>query len=57
MNNMKKDYYNIDENETMLTEKVIQKITNQFASYLIENKESADETIQLIEKMFHLKQA
>lgn len=57
MNNMKKDNYNIDENETMLTEKVIQKITNQFASYLIENKESADETIQLIEKMFHLKQA
>ena len=57
MNNMKKDNYNIDENETILTEKVIQKITNQFASYLIENKESADETIQLIEKMFHLKQA
>ena len=54
---MKKDNVNIDENETILTEKVIQKITNQFASYLIENKESADETIQLIEKMFHLKQA
>ena len=57
LNNLKKDNVNIDENETILTEKVIQKITNQFASYLIENKESADETIQLIEKMFHLKQA
>lgn len=54
---MRKDNVNIDENETILTEKVIQKITNQFASYLIENKENADETIQLIEKMFHLKQA
>ena len=57
LNNLKKDNVNIDENETILTEKVIQKITNQFASYLIENKENADETIQLIEKMFHLKQA
>jgi len=57
LNNLKKDNITIDESETLLTEKVIQKITNQFASYLIENKDNADETIQLMEKMFRLKQA
>ena len=41
----------------MLTNKLMQKITNQFASFLIENRDDSKETIELIEKMFHLKQA
>ena len=57
LNNLRKDNVKISEEEIMLTNKLMQKITNQFASFLIENREESKETIELIEKMFHLKQA
>ena len=57
LNNLRKDNIDISENEIMLTNKLMQKITNQFASFLIENRDDSKETIELIEKMFHLKQA
>lgn len=57
LNNLRKDNIEVSENEIMLTNKLMQKITNQFASFLIENRDDSKETIELIEKMFHLKQA
>ncbi|QTV05980.1 glutamyl-tRNA reductase [Faecalibacter bovis] len=57
LNNLRKDNIEISEQEIMLTNKLMQKITNQFASFLIENRDDSKETIELIEKMFHLKQA
>jgi len=57
LNNLRKDNVEISEEEIMLTNKLMQKITNQFASFLIENRDDSKETIELIEKMFHLKQA
>lgn len=57
LNNLRKDNVEISEEEIMLTNKLMQKITNQFASFLIENRDESKETIELIEKMFHLKQA
>ncbi len=56
LHNLQKDNFQINENEDLLTQKVVQKITNQFASYLLENRDEADETIKLIQKMFRLKQ-
>ena len=57
LNKLRKDNLEVSENEVILTNKLVQKITNQFASYLIENQDQSEETIELIEKMFHLKQA
>ena len=57
LHNLRKDNIEVSENEIMLTNKLMQKITNQFASFLIENRDESKETIELIEKMFHLKQA
>ncbi|RLZ12298.1 glutamyl-tRNA reductase [Faecalibacter macacae] len=57
LNNLRKDNIEVSEQEIMLTNKLMQKITNQFASFLIENRDDSKETIELIEKMFHLKQA
>lgn len=57
LNNLRKDNVKISEEEIVLTNKLMQKITNQFASFLIENRDDSKETIELIEKMFHLKQA
>ena len=57
MSKLRKDNLEVSEKEIMLTNKLVQKITNQFASFLIENHDQSEETIDLIEKMFHLKQA
>lgn len=57
LNNLRKDNIEVSEQEIILTNKLMQKITNQFASFLIENRDDSKETIELIEKMFHLKQA
>src|SRR5690606_27950104 len=37
-----------------LSERLIQKMTNQFASHIMHNPESADEVIDLMNKIFHL---
>lgn len=37
-----------------LTDRLIQKMTNQFAAQLMEHPENADEVINLMNKMFHL---
>lgn len=37
-----------------LSERLIQKMTNQFASHIMDHTESADEVIQLMNKIFHL---
>lgn len=42
----------IETNETILAEKVIQKLTNHLANHLIENKGNAKDTIELINKVF-----
>lgn len=37
-----------------LSERLIQKMTNQFASHIMEHPDSADEVIQIMNKIFHL---
>ena len=37
-----------------LSERLIQKMTNQFAAHIMENPDSADQVIELMNKMFHL---
>lgn len=55
LQNLQKDKFEINENEDLLTQKVVQKITSQFASYILENRDDADETYKLIQKIFRLK--
>lgn len=57
LNNLKKDNQELDSNELILANKMVQKITNQFASYLLENRDRADDTYELMQKMFRLKEA
>lgn len=37
-----------------LSERLIQKMTNQFAAHIMENPDSADEVIEIMSKIFHL---
>lgn len=37
-----------------LTDRLIQKMTNQFASHIMEHPDTANETVELMNKMFHL---
>ena len=46
----------INGKETLIAEKLVQNLTNQFASYLLENRENAGETIAMMEEIFRLKQ-
>ena len=57
IHNLRKDNLSVDENELLLTKKMIQRITNQFASYLLENRDHAEDTYELMQKMFRLKEA
>ncbi|WP_395093458.1 glutamyl-tRNA reductase [Vaginella massiliensis] len=57
VHNMKKDNMELDENEIILASKLVQRMTNQFASYLLENREQAEDTYELMQKMFRLKEA
>lgn len=57
IHNLKKDNLAVDENELLLANKMVQRITNQFASYLLENRDNAEDTYELIQKMFRLKEA
>ncbi len=57
LHNLKKDNQELDSNELILANKMVQKITNQFASYLLENRDHADDTYELMQKMFRLKEA
>ncbi len=53
--NLKKKNPQINGKETLVAEKLVQNLTNQFASYLLENRENADETITMMEEIFRLK--
>ena len=53
--NLKKKNPEINGKETLIAEKLVQNLTNQFASYILENRENADETIAMIEEIFRLK--
>ena len=37
-----------------LSDRLIQKMTNQFASHIMENPDAAEETIRLMNRIFHL---
>ncbi|MBA5628543.1 glutamyl-tRNA reductase [Moheibacter lacus] len=54
--NLKKKNPQINGKETLIAEKLVQNLTNQFASYLLENRENAGETIAMMEEIFRLKQ-
>ncbi|CVK16339.1 glutamyl-tRNA reductase [Apibacter mensalis] len=51
---LKKDQMFISEKETELSNRLVQKITNRLANYLITNPEKADDTINLFKEMFQL---
>lgn len=51
---LRKKEVNICPKGDRLTLRLTQKMTNQFASYLMENPEKAKEAIQLIDKIFHI---
>ena len=53
--NLKKKNPQINGKETLVAEKLVQNLTNQFASYLLDNRENADETIAMMEEIFRLK--
>lgn len=55
LKNLQKKNPSINGTETAVAQKLVQNLTNQFASYLLENKENADETIQMMEEIFRLK--
>ncbi len=51
---LRKKEVHINGKETLLAEKLAQKITNRFADYILENPEKADETADLFKHIFHL---
>ncbi|MDR2123000.1 MAG: glutamyl-tRNA reductase [Flavobacteriaceae bacterium] len=51
---LKKDQINVSEEETELSDRLVQKITNRLADYLIKNPEKAEDTIGLFKEMFQL---
>lgn len=53
--NLQKKNPEINGKETLVAEKLVQNLTNQFASYILENRENADNTIALMEEIFRLK--
>jgi len=54
--NLKKKNPEINGKETLVADKLVQNLTNQFASYLLENRENVEDTIAMIEEIFRLKQ-
>lgn len=55
LKNLKKKNPKINGTETEVAQKLVQNLTNQFASYLLENRENAGETITMMEDIFRLK--
>lgn len=53
--NLQKKNPEINGKESVLADKLVQNLTNQFASYILENRENADNTIALMEDIFRLK--
>lgn len=53
--NLQKKNPEINGKESLLADKLVQNLTNQFASYILENRENADNTIALMEDIFRLK--
>lgn len=51
---LKKDQVEISNDGTKLSDRLVQKITNRLANYLIKNPEKADDTISLFKEMFQL---
>ncbi len=51
---LKKDQIKVSEGETELSDRLVQKITNRLADYLIKNPEKAEDTIGLFKEMFQL---
>ncbi|WP_101446299.1 glutamyl-tRNA reductase [Aquimarina sp. MAR_2010_214] len=55
INLQRKKYADFDEEQAdIITSRIIQKITNHFANHLKDDNTSADESIELIQKVFHL---
>ncbi len=55
LKNLQKKNPKINGTETEVAQKLVQNLTNQFASYLLENRDSAEETISMMEEIFRLK--
>jgi len=54
---LKKSQKEISEGEQVLSDKIVQKITNRLADYLVENPDKAEVTIDLFKEMFQLEVA
>lgn len=55
LKNLRKKNPKINGTETEVAQKLVQNLTNQFASYILENRENAGETIAIMEEIFRLK--
>lgn len=55
LKNLQKKNPAINGTETAVAQKLVQNLTNQFASYLLENRENAEDAIQMMEEIFRLK--
>lgn len=53
--NLQKKNPEINGKESRVADKLVQNLTNQFAAYILENRENAEHTIALMEDMFRLK--
>lgn len=56
LKNLQKKNPQINGKETIVADKLVQNLTNQFAAYLRENQENAEETLALMENIFRLNQ-
>lgn len=55
LKNLQKKNPKINGTETAVADKLVQNLTNQFASFLLENKDQAQNTISMMEEIFRLK--
>lgn len=53
--NLKKKNPGINGKETIIADKLVQNLTNQFAAYILENPQNAEKTLELMEEIFHIK--
>lgn len=53
--NLQKKHPEINGSETLVAQKLVQNLTNQFASYILENRENANDALNLMEEIFRIK--
>lgn len=55
LKNLQKKHPEINGSETIVAQRLIQNLTNQFAAYILNNRENAEETLSVMEDIFKIK--